>query len=244
MNSAFDLCWLDMQQKSKFDPDTESQEMMYQEQLQIATDLGLDSQAQVAATQLRALRRPEIITAPLSDTELAIWREWLPTAYRGEQELKEYIFDVIPVPILQLIQEWKKADVFDLFEIRTPEKHKPDPALFGIRGHKSWLLARWAESDDQIVSFDEIKRRLRPRVWGYRRNCLICSVSFCFVFLLSLVAGYLGRAEDALWLFVAGFLGVFVSLGGIIIPISARSQKKTVWNILKSSNMSPQSCSK
>jgi hypothetical protein len=34
-------------------------------------------------------------------------------------------------------------------------------------------------------------------------------------------------------LFVVGFLGVFASLGGIIIPISARSQKKTIWKILK-----------
>jgi hypothetical protein len=76
MNAAFDLCELDFQQKSRLDADKESQEMMYREQLQIATDLGLDSQAQVAATKLRALRRAEITTAPLSDTELVIWREW------------------------------------------------------------------------------------------------------------------------------------------------------------------------
>ncbi len=233
MNAAFDLCGLDFQQKSRLDADKESQEMMYQEQLQIATDLGLDSQAQVAATKLRALRRAEITTAPLNDTELVIWREWLPTAYRGEQELKEYIFDIIPVPVLQLIQEWRRADIFDLFEIRTPEKHKPDPALFGIRDNRCWLLARWAESDFQIVSFDEIKRRLIPRVRSYRRKCLFCSMGSCLVFPLTILAAYLGLARNVWWLFVVGFLGVFASFGGIVIPISARSQKKAVWNILK-----------
>ncbi len=52
-----------------------------------------------------------------------------------------------------------------------------DPALFGIRGGKYWLLARWSASDDELISFEETKRFLRERLI-YDRRCMTGAASF------------------------------------------------------------------
>ena len=45
----------------------------------------------------------------------------------------------------------------------NPENPQPDPILVGVNGNARHLLARWGESDANLVSFDDIKRELVRR---------------------------------------------------------------------------------
>ena len=126
---------------------------------------------------------------PLSAEDRRVWMEWLPTAYAtetvfswdvphgafgalwgGEKNWHNYSYhEGVPMNIRRLIAEVK--DLFPVLEIRTPEKQPValvDPALFGHVIHANGerdivLLARWAESDVNWVSFDDIKRILATR---------------------------------------------------------------------------------
>jgi hypothetical protein len=111
---------------------------------------------------------------PLTEEELDIWSSWLPTAYWSNenfsvdawrsQSFDRYSYhEGVPMHVRQLMLKAKK--VFDVLEIRTPEKkslNDMDPALFGHIVHPNnerdvVLLARWAESDANFISFEEIR---------------------------------------------------------------------------------------
>ena len=137
--------------------------------LTIANSLGLKAQAKSIKTDIATVERGCLITTPpMTDSELVIWRAWLPTActdLRDEEDhkLADYNFDHIPSPVLNMWQGYKKSGLFERFEIWTPEKPRPDPILVGVNGHSRHLLARWGESDANLVSFDDIKRELVRR---------------------------------------------------------------------------------
>jgi len=133
----------------------------------------LHDMGNVAYAKIRALRRKKITTPPLADHELAVWCAWLPTEYRSGYGLTSYEFDKPPIHVLEKWVEWDEANVFDVFAIRTPETRMPypqtDPALFGIREEDKdvehyWLLARWGESDEDLISFEQIKQQLKERL--------------------------------------------------------------------------------
>ena len=134
-------------------------ENYYEEIKQYAQMLGLQGQIDLADEYLRKLRRPKILTSCLSKHELLIWQEFLPTSYRGtvskpfpeSRRLSSYRFDEIPRHIYQQWVEWDNSLAFEEFEIRT-EEELLDPALFGIRDGKYWLLARWGASDEMLIS--------------------------------------------------------------------------------------------
>ncbi len=139
------------------------------EKLSIAKSLGLKAQAKSLKTDLATVERGCIIaTPPMTDSELAIWRAWLPTAYTDlpdeeDHKLADYNFDRIPSPVLKMWQGHKKSGLFERFEIWTPENPRPDPILVGVNGNSRHLLARWGESDANLVSFNDIKRELVRR---------------------------------------------------------------------------------
>jgi hypothetical protein len=131
----------------------------------LAKELGLTNVADLAEKEVIKITRPKIGMAPLTDEENAIWDEWLPRDYRSDnarnnENLSSYKFDLIPEQVLLLWTDLKQKNVFESFEIRTPEVRRPDPALFGWRDGKRYLLARWAESDEAIISFLNIKKKL------------------------------------------------------------------------------------
>ncbi len=140
--------------------------------------------------------------APLSEEDRAAWVAWLPTGYisladgEGEQAarmrsrmsegrvqmLSSYdYYEGVPGHVRRLMREAK--GVFTRLEIRTPERQPVqviDPVLFGHVEHPNgrrdvYTLARWGESDINLISLEEIKRivamRSLPRLdaseaWG------------------------------------------------------------------------------
>jgi hypothetical protein len=157
----------------------------YKEIKQYARQLGLQAQIDLADEHLRKLHRPRILSPWLSKKELLIWQRFLPTSYRGSPtkavsgstHLQNYRFDLMPKHIYEQWVEWDKSMAFDEFEIRT-EEVSLDPALFGIRGRKYWLLARWGASDEALISFEEIKKILREQLVSDRRFWAIVAAVF------------------------------------------------------------------
>lgn len=141
------------------------------EKLATAQSLGLKAQVKAIKSELTSLQKGSLIaTAPMSKAELLIWGAWLPTAYLdhpnediGEKKLSEYEFDRIPSPVLKIWKHHKDAKNFERFEIWTPEDARPDPILIGVNGNTRHLLARWGESDANLVSLDDIKHELVRR---------------------------------------------------------------------------------
>src|SRR5258708_6802146 len=145
-------------------------EAFFSEHQQLSLELGFLRQFKSVEENLRKLRRPIISTPPLSLSELLVWKSFLPTSYRGAR-LAGYDFDLIPIHVLSRIREWKEIGAFDEFEIRT-EEITNDPAVFGIRDRCYWLLARWGPSDEVLLSFDEIRAKLRAAELRYHKKLL------------------------------------------------------------------------
>lgn len=137
-----------------------------------AQSLGLKTQVQSLRRKLVSVKKGgRIATLPMTKNEVLIWGVWLPMTYKDrsdrhneyERQLSEYGFDQIPGHVLKLWKKYKEQKLFQRFEIWTPENPRPDPILVGINGESSYLLARWGESDANLVSFEDIKREIMRR---------------------------------------------------------------------------------
>lgn len=157
--------------KEQLDEEESKHVASLRDKLSTAEKLGLAAQAAAITADIATIERGRLITTPpMSDTELVIWRAWLPTAYtdngdqNGRHKLADYQFDRVPSPVLKAWEEHKQSGTFERFEIWTPELiTQPDPILVGVNGNSRHLLARWGESDANLVSFDDIKRELVRR---------------------------------------------------------------------------------
>ena len=143
-------------------PDNEAAILELERMQELTAELGLVAQTTRARMLLEPRKWP-VEFPKLSPAQLNVWRAWLPATYY-KRNLSEYRFDIIPVHVLELWKQCKKLEIFDCFEIWTPEKHAPDPVLVGTLGEDYYLLARWSESDENLISFEEIKQRLK-KVW-------------------------------------------------------------------------------
>ncbi|TSC68803.1 MAG: hypothetical protein G01um101456_477 [Parcubacteria group bacterium Gr01-1014_56] len=158
-----------IERKTTLDEQEKGRVTAMKSKLATAKSLGLKAQAGSIKTDITTIERGRLITTPpLTDSEMTIWRAWLPTAYTDIQDnqrhwLVDYNYDRIPSPVLKMWQKYKKSGLFERFEIWTPEISQPDPILVGVNGHSRYLLARWGESDANLVSFDDIKRELMRR---------------------------------------------------------------------------------
>lgn len=145
------------------------------ERMEQSKALGLTAQAAFFQKQLRhAEKKPGEFT-PLTADETAIWKAWLPTCYRDDahcpdttsgvnfhsvRKMSSYMFDHVPSPVLGLWAKIKQQDVFDYYEIWTPEKIMEDPILLGVLGNERYLLARWGESDANFLGFVDVAKNL------------------------------------------------------------------------------------
>ena len=159
--------------KSELDEKEQKRVIYLRDQLSTAENLGLEAQAAYIKADIATIEGG-LTTTPLTDAQMTIWRAWLPTAYTDigndkHHQLANYHFDRIPKPVLKLWQKHKESGLFERFEIWTPENHHPDPILVGVNGNARHLLARWDESDANLVSFDDIKRELVRR-WYKNEN--------------------------------------------------------------------------
>jgi hypothetical protein len=137
--------------------------------IQLIQELGLKGQEEWVAAYERAKNIPFKI---LSQEELSIWREFLPTAYRDEQALMNHRFeddedsfrtqdynrDFIPLKALEVWSECRLKGYFSSYQIRTAEI---DPVLIGMIGPLHFLIARWGES---LKPFEEIKEQVEERL--------------------------------------------------------------------------------
>jgi len=214
-----DLC---IAERNPDEMDFALNEGYYEEIKQYAQKLGLQGQIDVADEYLRKLRRPKVLTPCLSAQELLIWQEFLPTSYRGTPSkpvvgsiwLNSYRFDLIPKHIHEQWVEWNSQNVFDEFKVRT-EEESLDPALFGIRDGRFWLLARWGAADETLASFAEIKALLRERLRIDRRDMAIVASLFISVplgCLWPIMKAVLGKGPpDSLGLLFPALLGMFAA---------------------------------
>lgn len=198
--------------KPTLDGEEQKRVAYLRDKLSTAKSLGLKAQMASIKADLATIGRGRLITTtPLTDSELTIWRAWLPTAYTDtsggdDHRLADYNFDRTPHPVLKVWQKHKESGAFERFEIWTPENHQPDPILVGVNGNARHLLARWGESDANLVSFDDIKRELVRR---WHKNEDIGNEAY------NERLERINRSNDALMsaMFSATLILVFVGLG-------------------------------
>jgi hypothetical protein len=167
-------CEIYLKERQGLDVDEEATFMALEAEMANAEAAGLKTQARQAGAEL-ALRRLGL--EPLSGQEFGVWRSWFPTAYRqsydhcecgrttvARDDFTNYRFDRVPVSVLELIQRCRDEFKLGWLEIRTPEQQRAqDPGLFGGKGPLTVLLGRWRESDDRLITFEEIRRGLKAR---------------------------------------------------------------------------------
>ncbi len=137
---------------------------------ELLKELGATAQASATKLEIATVKaRARIVAEPLSPEEIVIWKAWLPTAYStntdGWRNMKNYAFDRIPMPVVEQWKRHKESGLFDAFEIWTPEDSVvvDDPILVGVAGNNRYLLARWGETDANLVTFADIKAALKKR---------------------------------------------------------------------------------
>lgn len=169
---------------------------------QLAERAGLSALAKVRMNPLREHCVASAGLQPLTKDEYAVWHEWLPTSYQtgdSHRELgrsrrwAEYVFDTIPISVLEVIADLKEKNTFGMLEVRTPERALTDPVLFGWIGRKVYLLARWGESDERLHSFEEIRAGVKARTrWQELRWKQPGTDTFFCSFTALLVGGAIG----------------------------------------------------
>src|SRR5437016_3959962 len=78
-----ELIDLQIEERTPLDMDFALNEAYYEEHKQLAQKFGMQGQIELADEYLKQVRRPKISSSCLPDEELLIWREFLPTSYRG-----------------------------------------------------------------------------------------------------------------------------------------------------------------
>lgn len=180
------------ERRSKLEPADEHRAEYMLEKLIAAEDVGLRSEATHIKREIISIERGSLIkTAPLTQDEITIWNAWLPTRYfdtkygMKDSWALDYSFDRVPAPVIKKWQAHKAAGDFESYEIWTPERTPVfvDPILVGINGSTLHLIARWGESDANLVTLDDIKAKLVRR-WnnGWLPSSLYVGVgAFLFV---------------------------------------------------------------
>lgn len=156
------------------------------EHQELAKKLGLfrlDSAGAASIHECRDWCRAHEIE-PLSDEDLAAWREYLPASYWSDkgkarpnasnelaQGFADYRFhEGVPLNVLRRMDTLNR--LFNVLEIRTPEQPQrivSDPVLWGHLiapdgTRQIYPLARWAESDVNFISgIKDLKKILKAR---------------------------------------------------------------------------------
>jgi hypothetical protein len=205
MNSVYELIKLGDPINAD-DPDTKDRVDHLNAKRALAERIGLATQGHLLAAEIDKITKPGLDMDPLSDDEVAIWRAFLPTSYRGNptsrrqggpimisdhSRMSQYGFDRIPHPVLERLDHCLQKGLFESYEIWTPEEqHIPDPMLVGILAGKFYTLARWAESDSNLVTLASIKREMFAK-WFINGGpaamftCFVASCMFAFIWMLA-----------------------------------------------------------
>lgn len=161
------------------DPEIAARVKYLHEKQELAFKMGLSRQHALVSDEIERLTKPHLSIDPMDPDEILIWQAFLPTSYNGyptkdkngyysftnhgNYSISSYHFDKIPYPVLQKLYGCMEAELYDRYEIWTPEIPVPDPMLVGIRGEKTYMIARWAESDSNLVTINTVKTMLARR---------------------------------------------------------------------------------
>ncbi|MDO8507596.1 MAG: hypothetical protein Q7S53_03435 [bacterium] len=122
----------------------------------------LNLQAQVSAQAIA--EEAAIFYKEITGYELAMWREFLPTAY---EDFAEYSYDVIPEVALEDIVTANNMNIFSTMEIWTPEieVNSMDPMAVGITGvgrdRRFFPIVRWGA--EKLLTPEQIERVVARR---------------------------------------------------------------------------------
>lgn len=203
----------------------------------LAQSLGLIAQITMIEQEIRREKSPVLDTPPMTSDEFIIWRAFLPTAYQYypnggygyDGGARGYTYDAIPYPVLAKWKECKDEGVFDHYEIWTPEVKNIDPALVGYVDNHCYMLARWAESDANFITFAGVKRKLVGR-WLQANNADVVAVIIVVLALvISFIAGMFIHERDS------GFVSFLWAWGSAMIPVFGTGT--LVWLLILSLTM-------
>ena len=222
-------CEIYVKGPEELDVDGEAAVMALEAEVTGAGRAGLKVQTRQASAEL-AFRRLGL--KPLSEQEFGVWRSWFPTAYRQSYQYCEcgrtvvtgdgfanYRFDRVPTSVLELIPKLRDEIKFDWLEIRTPERQRvQDPGLFGGKGPLTVLLGRWRESDDRLITFEEIRRGLNVRVQRASASNFQTFAGTVSGFIAIVVAAMAAAPEPAVshW---GPWFSLSISMGSVLVGV-------------------------
>ncbi len=151
-----------------------------------------------------------------------VWDLQFNLSDRGAKGWAEYsYYEGVPAHVRRLIVEVK--DLFTRLEIRTPEKQPVpvmDPVLFGHIEHPNGdrdivPLARWGESDANLVTFDDIKRIVAVRTGTFKVGKLVegAGVELLAFAIPGLIGGLALGFGSTILLGIQILIPVFIGLG-------------------------------
>lgn len=143
-------------------------------------DAGATGRGGSGEVQSHANLTPALFYPVVSEREAEMWRHWLPTTfvYLGSQpSFKQDVIGQLqqlqaPSEVIEEFQWASTLDLFEAYEIRTPERRDlRDPLLVGRYGQRSYRLALWGESLrplEEVSALVEHSLALRARVAKWR----------------------------------------------------------------------------
>lgn len=146
---------------------------MNRERAELCQRSGLKAQAKLSERSFLDISE---IYHRVSFYESQIWAQFLPTIYgKNAGQWQNYFYDVIPKNVLEEIAFAESLQIFDNFEIWTPENKFKDPVVAGVvydeiaggRLTTYYLIARWGES---LKPFEEIEEAVnRSNISNYTK---------------------------------------------------------------------------
>jgi hypothetical protein len=150
----------------------------------VADAFGPDARAngrgETSEVQSHANLTPALFYPVVSEREAEMWRHWLPTTFFYLDSQPSFQQDVIgrlqqlqaPSEVIEEFQWASTLDLFEAYEIRTPERRDlRDPLLVGRHGQRCYRLALWGESLrplEEVSALVEQSLALRARVAKWR----------------------------------------------------------------------------
>ena len=135
----------------------------------------LDQAELPEALQERGALQPEMFYPSVSEDELTMWTHWLPTVFvckTGSQVSRRAFGSRLmrlsaPAEVVEECQWAWKMDLFEAYELRTPERHDlRDPLVLGRVGTQRYRIALWGES---LRPLGEIKELVAHSLEIHRR---------------------------------------------------------------------------
>jgi hypothetical protein len=150
--------------------------------------------APVEATQSSAPLSPALFYPVVSAEEMTMWSYWLPTTITFETPHVTFPSVMLsrlnrlhaPPAVLEEFQWAHKMDLFEAYEVMTPERQDlRDPLLLGCVGNQRYRIALWGESLrplEEIANIVQQSLAVRRRFARWQRGVIavstLCGVGF------------------------------------------------------------------